>query len=361
MIPRWFVIAFFSSLLIVSTFANNKHQFSSSISNSSTELSAAVIENGNYIVIGAFKDEKNAKRYVLYALKKGFNGRYFFNEGRDLFYVYVHRFKRRRRAFKITRKIQRYGLFDDVWVFTVGSKHDVENSIAIDDETIDSKKNIENIFDDTNADEKLSQRTTKEVVISVPEPKTKPNEKQQKRKKQKSRRKKRKEKKQKPNKPIGGDNMSIETENIASTEELKKAEIGDFVVFDNLLFHKSSAILKSKARKDLASLSDFLKTNPSVKIAIHGHTNGKFKGDIFLLKKGSDKYYTLNRKNVIIKGNEKRLSEERALLLKRYLVDTGIDATRIKVKGWGAKKMLYPKEHFKSAQNRRVEIEILKK
>ncbi len=274
---------------------------------STVQYSVDDIESGNYIVVGAFKYEKNAKQGVLRALKNGFNGRYFYSESRGLFYVYVHNFSRKRRAITITKKIRSFKLFDDVWVFTVS---DSEN-LNLESENIETtiKQSVEEEISDAVIPQTITPVATEETSSAL--------------------------------------------------AKLRNAKVGERVVFDKLLFHKSSAILRSVAREDLTDLYSFLSETPTMKIKIHGHTNGKFKGDIILLKKGDDSYYRLSRKNIVIKGNEMRLSTERALLLKRFLVDSGIDSDRIEIKGWGAKKMIYNKEHFKSAQNRRVEIEII--
>ncbi len=265
------------------------------------------IERGNYIVVGAFKYEKNAKRWVLIALKNGFNGRYFYNESRGLFYVYVHNFSQKSRAITITKKIRSFKLFDDVWVFSVG-----------DSANLDLESNNLETTIGQSVEEEIPNAGTPQITTPVATEETSP-----------------------------------------AIAKLRNAKVGERVVFEKLLFHKSSAILRSVAREDLTDLYSFLNANPTTKIKIHGHTNGKFKGDIILLKKEDDSYYRLSRKNIVIKGNEMRLSAERALLLKRFLVDSGVDSDRVEVKGWGAKKMIYNKEHFKSAQNRRVEVEII--
>ncbi len=374
MIANRYIILFFLSFLITVITAKNRNYSSLPIFQNQKLIRTDAVEKGNYIVVGAYKYEKNAKRRVIFALKKGFHGRYFFNIERQLFYVYVHRFKRRKRAFKITKRIQRYRLFDDVWVFSVGVV-DTENNIELEvkpdnvysvTKKSNSNANSQHEKPPKEIKKKRDLRKKKKRQIKDEKNKLKNEDELIGNINTKNKRKEKKDKKSKRDTRVKQkDAMKVDDiptlDSVASIEKLKKAEKGEFVVFDKLLFHKSSAILKSKAREDLSSLGNFLKKNISVQITIHGHTNGKFRGDIVLLKEGSDKYYTLSRKNIIAKGNEKRLSEERALLLKRFLVDSGIEADRIDVKGWGAKKMLYPKEHFKSAQNRRVEIEIIEK
>ena len=52
------------------------------------------------------------------------------------------------------------------------------------------------------------------------------------------------------------------------------------------------------------------------------------------------------------------LSKQRALTIKRYLIENDIAEDRIEVQGWGGKQMLYDKEHPLAIKNIRVEIEI---
>jgi len=59
------------------------------------------------------------------------------------------------------------------------------------------------------------------------------------------------------------------------------------------------------------------------------------------------------------RGSAKRLSEERALVIKEYLVNQGIAADRMEIKAWGGNRPLYDKNHSLAQSNVRVEIEIL--
>jgi outer membrane protein OmpA-like peptidoglycan-associated protein len=57
-------------------------------------------------------------------------------------------------------------------------------------------------------------------------------------------------------------------------------------------------------------------------------------------------------------GSAKKLSEERGNTIKAYLIDNGIDATRMEVRGWGGKKPIHDKMSNRAQENVRVEIEI---
>ena len=83
-----------------------------------------------------------------------------------------------------------------------------------------------------------------------------------------------------------------------------------------------------------------MQLNTNVSIEIEGHVNGP-------RQKNSSDY--------------QELSEERALAVKSYLIEKGIDTKRIKSKGYGNTKMLFPdpKSETEMTANRRVEIKIL--
>ena len=58
-------------------------------------------------------------------------------------------------------------------------------------------------------------------------------------------------------------------------------------------------------------------------------------------------------------GSAKKLSEERALVIREYLISSGISADRMKVEAWGGKKPIHDKNSARAHENVRVEIEIL--
>jgi outer membrane protein OmpA-like peptidoglycan-associated protein len=57
-------------------------------------------------------------------------------------------------------------------------------------------------------------------------------------------------------------------------------------------------------------------------------------------------------------GSAQKLSLYRAETIEHYLLKQGIDQSRIEIKGWGGKKMLYGKHSAQAKQNVRVEVEI---
>jgi outer membrane protein OmpA-like peptidoglycan-associated protein len=58
-------------------------------------------------------------------------------------------------------------------------------------------------------------------------------------------------------------------------------------------------------------------------------------------------------------GSAKKLSEERAKVIRDYLQGEGIDEKRMEVKAWGGKRPVKDKLGAQARSNVRVEIEIL--
>jgi outer membrane protein OmpA-like peptidoglycan-associated protein len=101
-----------------------------------------------------------------------------------------------------------------------------------------------------------------------------------------------------------------------------------------------------------------LNENPNYKIMIHGHTNGKAAGKIISMEKDSQNFFSLKDTNEGV-GSAKKLSEERALIIKSYLESNGIDSKRMEIKSWGGKRPVHDKMSPRAQENVRVEIEIL--
>lgn len=123
---------------------------------------------------------------------------------------------------------------------------------------------------------------------------------------------------------------------------LEPIEEGKKVNLKSIQFYGERADFLPTAEGALNSLLSFMGLNPSIKIEIEGHVNGPDKSNTSAFKK---------------------LSFARALAVKNYLVENGIESNRIQYIGYGNSKMLYPfpmKEEEHSA-NRRVEVKIIKK
>lgn len=118
---------------------------------------------------------------------------------------------------------------------------------------------------------------------------------------------------------------------------LIKVTVGKKVVMNNILFETGKSVLTSSSYAELNRLFNILLDNPLMKIEISGHTD----------KTGSE---AINFK----------LSEERAKAVVEYLVQMGINRSRMEFRGFGS---LQPIDDNATPQgranNRRVEFKIL--
>jgi len=119
--------------------------------------------------------------------------------------------------------------------------------------------------------------------------------------------------------------------------KLHKPIAGENVVLRNIFFDVNKFELKSESNSELGKLKSFLKSNPTIRIEISGHTDST--GDPKL--------------NQI-------LSENRAKSVYNFLVKEGISSARLTYKGYGKSKPIASNEdELGRAQNRRTEFTIL--
>ncbi len=160
------------------------------------------------------------------------------------------------------------------------------------------------------------------------------------------------------------DPMSIFLDNLGDTTfvkfEMTPIRKGEFITLYQVFFYKDAAIMMEKSEYELKQVVELMKSNPKLKIVIHGHTNGKAAGKIIALKDHDDvDFFNLNGDHRELEGTAVKLSAERASIVGRYLESQGIAANRYEVKGWGGKKMLYDKHSSQARYNVRVEIEVV--
>jgi outer membrane protein OmpA-like peptidoglycan-associated protein/tetratricopeptide (TPR) repeat protein len=116
-----------------------------------------------------------------------------------------------------------------------------------------------------------------------------------------------------------------------------KAKVGKRVVLNNILFETGKSILTTGSFAELDRLLKILEDNPLMRIEISGHTDNT----------GS---LALNMK----------LSEDRARAVVEYLVQKGIDNSRMEFKGFGPSQPIADNSTAAGrAVNRRVEFKIL--
>lgn len=118
--------------------------------------------------------------------------------------------------------------------------------------------------------------------------------------------------------------------------ELDKIEKGSVTTLKNIFFDTDKFELKEKSVVELNRVFEFLKTNPSTRIVIEGHTDNV----------GNDSY-------------NQQLSLKRAQAVYNYLINRGINAERIQTRGLGSQKPISSNttEEGRST-NRRIEFVI---
>lgn len=117
---------------------------------------------------------------------------------------------------------------------------------------------------------------------------------------------------------------------------LEPVSTGSAVVLRNIFFDVNAATLKPESKAEIEKLVQFLKSNPTAKIEIGGHT---------------DNTGTAQANQI--------LSEARAKTLYDALLQNGIDASRLTYKGYGATKPIADNaSDIGRAQNRRTEVRI---
>ncbi|WP_026996579.1 OmpA family protein [Flectobacillus major] len=133
---------------------------------------------------------------------------------------------------------------------------------------------------------------------------------------------------------INGKYLEIEGKDIA----VAPIEAGTKVTMNNIFFEFGKAALRPESYPELNRIADFLKTNSRITTEISGHTDNV----------GTDEI-------------NNRLSQERADIVRTYLLGRGIAPERITAKGYGKNRPKVANDTPENqAINRRVEFEILK-
>lgn len=112
---------------------------------------------------------------------------------------------------------------------------------------------------------------------------------------------------------------------------------GEKIILKNIFFDFDQFSLKPESITELDKIFEFLNQNPSIKAEISGHTDNR----------GTDEY-------------NKKLSEQRAMEVCRYLEEKGIDRKRLSYKGYGEDVPVDTNDTEEGrALNRRTELLIL--
>jgi outer membrane protein OmpA-like peptidoglycan-associated protein/tetratricopeptide (TPR) repeat protein len=121
--------------------------------------------------------------------------------------------------------------------------------------------------------------------------------------------------------------------------QLDKIDVGAKMVLKNIFFETNKATLKPESTTELERVATLLKENPGIRLEISGHTDNV----------GS---YRANQK----------LSEARAKSVVDYLIDQGVDKSRLEYKGYSFTQPVADNNTAEGrAQNRRVEFKVLSK
>jgi outer membrane protein OmpA-like peptidoglycan-associated protein len=119
---------------------------------------------------------------------------------------------------------------------------------------------------------------------------------------------------------------------------MMKAEVGSKIVLKNIFFDTGKSDLKSESVHELEKIRELLLNNELLKMQINGHTD--------------------NTGNA---ATNKVLSLQRAESVMKYLIEKGIDPSRISAKGFGAERPLVSNDDEQGGReiNRRTEVEII--
>ncbi len=117
---------------------------------------------------------------------------------------------------------------------------------------------------------------------------------------------------------------------------LRPIKSGSKTVLNNIFFEFDQYELVEKSETELHKIVTFLNNNPTVNVEIEGHTDNK----------GSAEY-------------NQDLSLKRARSVHQYMVDAGIDPSRISFQGYGQTQPIAPNDtESNRALNRRIEFRI---
>jgi len=133
---------------------------------------------------------------------------------------------------------------------------------------------------------------------------------------------------------------------------------GDISTLYNVYFYNDAAIMLPDSKYQLNSLLQMFKENPSLKIVLHGHTNGNGRGKIIYMGPSKD-FFNITKDAVEGSGSAKQLSEARAEVIREWLLAQGIANERVTVKGWGGSRMIHDKNSVHARKNIRVDVEVI--
>ena len=296
-----------------------------------------------YIIIGTYAEESNALKHVKKARLYVKDASYFFNEIKDSFYVFAYKSDDKQTTLNRLHELRAHPYFRDAWFYRHKSQHTANTWKTNKQPEKPSVEVSQAVKPEKHTATVAQEETGSAVAVKkiVPE---------------------------QPERDLATDSgvpataplkATMTDQNI--TSQLQTAKSGDIIIFNNLLFYRNAAILQQSSESELKKLLAVMLDNQQMKIRIHGHTNGDFRGEIVTMGKRSKSYFKTSAKNKYVDGDAVALSLERARIISRYLKEKGILPERIEIKGWGGEKTVYPLNSANASLNSRVEIEILEK
>jgi outer membrane protein OmpA-like peptidoglycan-associated protein len=137
---------------------------------------------------------------------------------------------------------------------------------------------------------------------------------------------------------VKGNSPALVNNTVSKEIFLMPVEVGVTVEIRNIFFNANSAYIKPQSYGELDKVAAFLQVNSNITVEVGGHTNGLCDDE------------TCNK-----------LSSKRAQSVAEYLVNKGIDATRILHKGYGKTQNIADNTTEEGRKkNQRVELKILK-
>ena len=372
------------------------------------------VSQSNYVVIGAFAIEENAVEFVLNVKKTSYKAVSEINVSRNLFYVYILQTANRKAAFDLANKIRTTTPFSDTWVYTgiLGRESRGEDVNPI------TEENLETIKTGDNSDTVVTASAIVPTAMNVSLPtmtivadespvkleapvegarnflfKIVRDEDQQelqgdvdvidldKTKKATSYKGnqnvvvapvnksgkvsllcevfgyRKVQTEINFNQPQESESIEMNGDQMIVKFELTRLKKGDIAVMYNVYFYKDAGIMRPESRYEVNSLTDMMRDNSKYKIKIHGHTNGSSAGKIISTGESKD-FFSLNGTKEGF-GSAKKLSQERAEVIRDFMIAEGIDPKRMQIKAWGGKRPIHDKMSAHAQSNVRVEIEIL--
>ena len=272
---------------------------------------------GTYvIVIGAFAVKENADRFSNQGKQQKLNAKVEMNKAMNLYYVYIMQTTDHDLAMSEVVRLRSSTSFKDAWAF---------NGTLGELVTKKEEPKQEPVIEKT----KPVEITKVEVTILEPVPV--------------------------PVDPAKLREEQIKKEVDSQSMVMKK---GNKEVLDHIYFFKDAAVLRPESKYQVDKLVEIMKANPEERIRIHGHTNGDAPGTIIRRSNENANFFSLEN-TVEDYGSAKELSEQRANLIKEYLIAHGIDKKRMSIKAEGGKMPIYNIDDEKAEANVRVEIEVL--